>query len=281
MIATEFLRVIANYLRNEAGLNPGPALVGIADPVSSTELPAVVLSMVKVRQLGNGLGERSALITNGALPWTSTLDLANLPSETASIFTASGRRELVLPHGGLVRRDHTVGALRQTDISVRVAEEAETRPLASAIPTGNEFQVDPQVGRLVFANPLPNAGIVSASYFLGQWEERVSSMAGLLRLTVHATDAGVVGRLSDAAVEALEPPRSKAIEGLKGMNLVKLGSIQKPDEGLAQSRARVALLSFEFELKINQPESSGGIIVGVRVKSHLDEFTIPEFTIPA
>ncbi len=272
MIATKFLSVIANYLKNDARLDPVPVTVGITDPVSTTELPAVVLSMMNVRQLGNGLGERSQVITNGALPWTSTLDLENLPSETSTVLSATGRRELVLPHGGLVRQDGFVGALTQTDISVTVAGEA--RQLAAANPTANQFQVDPQLGRLIFADALPNTGNVIVNYFLGQWEERVMSIAGLLRLTVHATDAAIVGKLSDAAVDALEPPRSKGIAGLKGMNLVKLGSIQPPDEALAKSRARVALLSFEFELKINQPESAGGIILSVQVKSNFGDFAV-------
>ena len=275
MIATKFLSVIANYLANDARLDPVPATVGVTDPVTTTELPAVVLSMTNVRQLGNGLGERSNVITDGALPWTSTLDLANLPIEIATVLNDTGRRELVLPHGGLVRQDGFVGALTQADISVTVAGQA--RQLATANSTGSQFQVDRQIGRLIFANALPNTGIVSVNYFLGQWEERVSSIAGLLRLTVHATDAAIVGRLSDAAVSALEPPRSQGIAGLKGMHLVRLGSIRRPDETLAQSRARVALLSFEFELKINEPESSGGTILRIHVKSTPGE----DFWIPA
>jgi hypothetical protein len=54
------------------------------------------------------------------------------------------------------------------------------------------------------------------------------------------------------------------------MTLVRLGSIQPPDSTLANSRARVALLTFEFELEINRPESSGGIILRIPVNDNID-----------
>ena len=275
MIATEFLRSITNYLRNDAGLNPSPAAVGIAEPVTAAELPAIVLEVAQIRQLGNGLGERSQLITDGALPWTATIDLANpvLAEEPTFRLLSQNRRELVLPHGGLVRSDGSQGPLSPADFSVTVAGIA--RPLVAANPTGNQVTVEPQSGQLVFATALPATGNVSANYFLGQWEERISRISGLLRILVlHGTPA-IVSDLSDAVVEALQPPRSKAIAGLDGMSLVSLGSIQAPDAALANSRARIALFSFEYELKINRPDSSGGIILGVRVEGNMAEFLIP------
>lgn len=274
MIATEFLRTITNYLRNDAGLNPSPAAVGIAEPVTAAELPAIVLEVAQIRQLGNGLGERSQMITDGALPWTATIDLANpvLPEEPTFRLLSQNRRELVLPHGGLVRADGSQGPLSPADFSVTVAGIA--RPVVAANPTGNQVTVEPQTGHLVFATALPATGSVTANYFLGQWEERISRISGLLRILVHGTPA-IVSDLSDAVVEALQPPRSKAIAGLDEMSLVSLGSIQAPDAALANSRARIALFSFEYELKINRPDSSGGIILGVRVEGNMAEFSIP------
>jgi hypothetical protein len=275
VIATEFLRTITNYLRNDAGLSPSPAAIGIAEPVSTSELPAIVLEVAQIKQLGNGLGERSQLITDGALPWTATINLANpvLPEEPTFRLLSQNRLELVLPHGGLVRADGSQGPLSSADFSVTVAGIA--RPIVAANPTGNQVTVDPQTGHLVFATALPATGNVTANYFLGQWEERTSRISGLLRILILDGTPSIVGDLSDAVVEALQPPRSKAIAGLHGMSLVSLGSIQAPDAALANSRARIALFSFEYELKINRPDSSGGIILGVRVEGNMAEFSIP------
>ncbi len=104
MVANEFLRVISDYLQAGAALTPAPKTVGIADPVGAADMPAVVLSLNRVRPLGNGLGERSALITDGALPVKAVIDLANpiLPEEPSFRLLNPDRTELVLPHGGLV-----------------------------------------------------------------------------------------------------------------------------------------------------------------------------------
>jgi hypothetical protein len=270
LIATEFLRVIADYLLNDAGLNPVPESVGIADPVVSGELPAIVLSLTRIRRLGNGLGERSQLINDGALPWTVRIDLANpvLPEEPSFRLLSADRRELILPHGGLVRADGSRGPLLPPDLSVSVAGNSLT--VVDGIPAGNQVRADPQVGRLFFATQLPEIGNVTANYFLGQWEQRVSRIAGMLRVSVRDTDALVVRDLSAAVVDALEPQGAMAVAGLKEMNLITLGNIQPPDSALANSRARVAVLSFEFELQINRPESSGGIILRIPVEDNLD-----------
>lgn len=270
MIATEFLRLIADYLLNDAGLDPAPGSVGVAEPVVAAELPAVVLSLARVRQLGRGLGERSQLITGGALRWTARIDLANpvLPEEPSFRLLSANRRELILPHGGLVRADGSEGPLSSPDLSVRVGGTPLT--VVGAAPSGNEVLADPQVGRLFFGTALPAAGDVVAEYFLGQWEQRVSRIAGMLRVSVLDTDAARVRDLSAAVVDALQPPDAQAVEGLHEMNLVTLGRIGPPDAALANSRARLAVLSFEFELKINRPDSSGGIILRIPVNANLD-----------
>lgn len=269
MIATEFLRVIADYLLNDAGLNPVPKSVGIADPVVSGELPAIVLSLTRIRRLGNGLGERSQLI-NDKLPWTVRINLANpvLPEEPSFRLLSTDRRELILPHGGLVRADGSQGPLLPPDLSVSV--EGNSLTVVDGIPAADQVRADPQVGRLFFATQLPEIGNVTVNYFLGQWEQRVSRIAGMLRVSVRDTDAVVVRDLSAAVVDALEPQGTMAVAGLKEMNLVTLGNIQPPDSALANSRARVAVLSFEFELQINRPESSGGIILRIPVEDNLD-----------
>ena len=269
MVANEFLRVISDYLQAQAGLTPAPKTVGIADPVSVGEMPAVVLSLNRVRPMGNGLGERSKLITDGTLPVKATIDLTNpvLPEEPSFRLLNPDRTELVLPHGGLVRVDGSQGPLGSVDLSIRVG--GVDRQVVTGSPGPTQVRADPLVGRLFFGSALPANGIVEANYFLGQWEQRTSRIAGTLRIAVRDTDLARVRDLSTAVVDALQPPRSAAIKGLHGMTLVMLGSIQPPDTALANSRARVALLSFEFELEINRPESSGGLILRIPVKDNI------------
>jgi len=269
VVANEFLRVISDYLQAQAGLTPAPKTVGIADPVSAAEMPAVVLSLNRVRPMGNGLGERSKLITDGTLPVKATIDLTNpvLPEEPSFRLLNPDRTELVLPHGGLVRVDGSQGPLGSVDLSIRVG--GVDRQVVTGSPGPTQVRADPLVGRLFFGSALPANGIVEANYFLGQWEQRTSRIAGTLRIAVRDTDLARVRDLSTAVVDALQPPRSAAIKGLHGMTLVMLGSIQPPDTALANSRARVALLSFEFELEINRPESSGGIIMRIPVKDNI------------
>ncbi|HEX7333730.1 MAG TPA: hypothetical protein VF290_19670, partial [Pyrinomonadaceae bacterium] len=269
MIANEFLNVVANHLQS-AGLVPAPKTIGVAEPVIDTELPAVVLSLQRIRKLGNGLGERSTLITDGSLPWTAAIDLENpvLPEEPSFRLLSQDRRELVLPHGGLVRADGSQGPLSPQDLSVSVAEVA--RAVVTGNPVGAEVKADPLVGRLFFGSPLPVTGIVRANYFLGQWEQRTSRIAGMLRVGVRDTSSATVSDLSGRVVDALQPPKSLTITGLHSMTVIKLGSIQPPEAGLANSRARIALFSFEFELEINRPESSGGIILRIPVEDNID-----------
>jgi hypothetical protein len=270
VVANEFLRVISDYLQAQAGLTPAPKTVGIADPVSAAEMPAVVLSLNRVRPMGNGLGECSKLITDGTLPCKATIDLTNpvLPEEPSFRLLNPDRTELVLPHGGLVRVDGSQGPLGPVDLSISVG--GVDRQVVTGSPGPTQIRAEPLVGRLFFGTALPANGIVEANYFLGQWEQRTSRIAGTLRIAIRDTDLVKVRDLSTAVVDALQPPRSKAIKGLHGMTLVMLGSIQPPDAALANSRARVALLSFEFELEINRPESSGGIILRIPVKDNID-----------
>ena len=270
MIATEFLRVIVNYLLNDAGLNPAPGSVGVAEPVVAADLPAIVLSLAHIRQLGRGLGERSQLITGGALRWTARIDLTNpvLPEEPSFRLLSANRRELILPHGGLVRADGSEGPLLAPDLSVSVAGTPLT--VVGGAPAASEVRADPQVGRLFFGAPLLAAGDLVADYFLGQWEQRVSRIAGMLRVSVRDPDAARVRDLSAAVVDALQPPDKQAVEGLHEMSLVSLGHIRPPDAALANSRARLAVLSFEYELKLNRPDSSGGVILRIPVNANLD-----------
>ncbi len=269
MVEGAFLRVIETFLTTQANLVPAPATVGVIEPADVAAMPAVVLALAQTKRLGNGLGERSALITHGTLQWSATVDLANpvLPEDPSFRLLSDDRTQLVLPHGGLVRADGTQGPLGPADLTVTVA--GVSSPVVTGPPAGDQVRADPLVGKLMFATPLPATGPVAANYFLGQWEQRVERMAGMLQVFVKDTDANVVRDLSNSVVDALQTGAASAVSGLHGMSVVELGSIRPPDPNLANARTRVAQFSFEFELEVNRPESSGGIIQRIPVNANV------------
>jgi hypothetical protein len=270
MTETEFLNTIADFLRTDAKLSPAPALIDIAEPVLNTDLPAVVLSLDTVQRLGSGLGERSAMITDGALPWTATIDLANpvLPEEPSFVLLSPDRRQLILPHGGLRQVDGSGGPLGAADLSVTVAGAART--VVGTPPAADEVRAEPTVGLLVFGSPLPATGKVIANYVLGQWERRVTEIAGVLHIDVRAASVGTVADLSAAVIAALMQAPGTAVRGLRRIAVTELSSIGLPDALRANSRGRTVLFDFLYEHEVNRPDSSGGIIERIPITSRLN-----------
>lgn len=272
MAANAFLAAVRAYLQG-AGLSPAPALIGNAEPVRANEMPAVVLSLEETDNAGTGVGERAALITDGALPWQAAIDLANpvLPEEPTFRLLNEARTVLTLPHGGLVRQDGSAGPLAAADLAVTVA--GASRPVVTGPPAGPQVQADPLVGQLTFGSALPATGLVEARYFLGQWEQRLARLAGFLRVDVCATQDEVVSGLSERVVEVLMDPRARReIRRLHQMDLAALSSIS-PRQGQMNLRRRSARFRFAFEQEINRPESSGGIIRRIPVTTRLSVAT--------
>jgi hypothetical protein len=266
VIENAFLDTIANYLNTQANLTPAPAAVGVVEPAGVAGTPAIVLGLQNSKRLGNGLGERSAVITGGALPWTATIDLANpvLPTDPSFQLLSNDRKQLILPHGGLVRSDGTQGSLATPDLVITI--DGASIPVVAAAPVGQQVAADPTIGILFFGTALPANGTLIANYFLGQWEQRVQQMSGVLRVAVTAVDPVTVRDLSNAVLGVLEAP---PIAGLRDMQLTELQPVRPPDPNAENIRTRVALFSFQFEFEINQPESSGGIILKVPVNSNV------------
>jgi hypothetical protein len=264
MVERSFLNAIRAFLAGN--LSPVPTTLGIAEPAQATDLPAVVLSLEKLKRQPSGLGERSALITDGVLPWSATIDLADpvLPEEPTFSLISPDRRELVLPHGGLVRADGSAGPLNAASFSVTVA--GQPRTLVVGVPEPNEVHCDPLIGRLIFGSPLPIDGHVVANYNLGQWEQRVARMEGTLRVRVAAATAAAAETLGDAVITALT---EGGPEGLERIALTDLESIGRPDAALNNARSRAMTFEFEYEMVINRPESSGGIIQRIPVTTLL------------
>jgi hypothetical protein len=263
MAENAFLDAVAAYLAT-VGLAPVPKTIGIAEPVDNTTLPAVVLSLEETRRVKVGLGERSSLITDGALPVTITIDLANptLPDSPSTVLLDGARRSLTLYHGGQVRADGTAGPLTGADLTVKVGGASFT--VVGSNPGANEVAADPLLGQLNFGAALPPNGDVEASYFLGQWEQQVQRIDGVLRVDVCATVVGDVSTLSTKAVSALIDPKARdGIQRLCELGVTSLSSIGV--DGATNVRRRSARFAFVFENVINRPESSGGIIRGIPI----------------
>jgi hypothetical protein len=247
---------------------PTPKLVGVAEPSDATELPAVALSLINLERLGSGLGERSVLMT-GALSWAALIDLANpvLPGEPSFQLLSADRKTLRLPHGGLVRMNGTTGTPGVQDIHVMV--NGQGRTLVSGAPGANAFQADLVSGTLIFGTALPAAGEVAVSYFVGQWEQRSMRLQGDLHAQVFAADVAAATNLSDSLVTAIEQAPAH-IAGLAVASVSELGTVGRTPQDAVNARQRLARFHFQYELEINTPDSSGGIIREVPVTAILE-----------
>jgi hypothetical protein len=282
MAETFFLSSLATYLTG-ANLVPAPVQIGVAEPAQTTELPAIVLSLEATARANPGLGERAQLITNGVLPWHATIDLANpfLLEEPGFSLLDPTRRQLTLPHGGLVKQDGSDPGdqpLAAADITVLVG--GNPRAVVAGAPGANEVRADGRIGTLTFGAALPHSGDVEVSYFLGQWEQRLERISGTLRLDVCAASAPDAQALSDAVLDALLAPAARQqVRRLLALVPASLGSIGAPETAPALRR-RSARLAFTFEREVNRPDSSGGIIARIPVTSQLGDGGVPPGSIP-
>ncbi len=269
---TAFLDALAQRLLG-AGLAPAPALVGPALPTAAAELPALVLSLDEVQRQGAGLGERASLVS-GALVVTARIDLANpvLPDEPGFQLLSADRLTLVLPHGGWVKDDGSSGALSAADLQVSVA--GAPRSVVNTAPAAaDQVQPDAAVGTLRFGAALPAAGVVQASYRIGQWERRVQPIAGVLRIEVRAANAADASTLSGAVLDVLDSAAGRP-PGLRRLAPLALGTVGAADPAQAGSRGRVLRLSFGYEHIVDAPESSGGVIRRVPITTRLLATTV-------
>lgn len=268
MAELAFLRSTANYL-SAAGLQPAPALVGLAEPDAANQLPALVLCLEGSMRASSGIGERSAAMS-GALPWQASIDLANpvLPEEPSFSLVDAPRTHLILPHGGLVRRDGSTLPVTAADVTVTVA--GTPRAVVSGAPGVGAVSVDGDIGRLTFGAALPNAGTVVVTYFLGQWEQRTLRASGVLRIDVCDATATGVSTLAEAVIDALQQPAAAAaIRRLISLTPTALSSVGRA-EASPSLRRQVLRFAFAFEQELNRPDSSGGIIRRIEGKVRTD-----------
>jgi len=268
MAENAFLDGLTSYLAATA-LVPAPASVGLAEPEADVTMPAIVLSLESTARVSVGLGQRSALITDGTLPWQASIDLTNpvLPEDGATPLLDGTRKVLTLPHGGLVQADgsESVGPLGPADITVRVKGVA--RAVVPSNPGATEVVADGTVGQLTFGAALPPDGKVDVTYFLGQWEQSVERITGVLRVDVCAATLSDARALAPAVIAALLDSKARSsVRRLVDLEAKSLSSIGAK-EPTTNVRRRTARFSFVFEHVIDQPESSGGIIRQIPIQA--------------
>lgn len=261
-----FLDALAAYLGGRS-LEPVPSSIGVAEPQSGGDLPAVVLWLEQTSRTGTGLGEKSELITDGALQVHASIDLAHpvLATDPSFVLLSPDRTVLTLPHGGQVKADGTTGPLTGTDLQVQVA--ATSRPVVTGTPTGSQVRGDPVLGQLTFGTPLPPSGILAATYFLGQWERRTTRIGGIVDVDTYDADADGVTSLMTGVLDSLQGDTVRQqVAGLHALTLTSLSSIAPKTGG---SRKRSARFDFAYEFQNDQPDSSGGIIRQIPLHTNL------------
>ena len=270
------LAALATRLASPGLLAPAPVRIGPVAPVAADELPALVLSLPELRRLGAGLGERASLMT-GALAVAARIDLATpfLPTEPGFNLLSPDGLTLVLPHGGWVRADGVDGLLGPADLQVSVAGVAQS--VVNGDPQAGQVRPNAATGTLRFGSALPPAGRVDARYFLGQWERRMTPIAGRLQISVLSAAAADVQSLSDGILDALDAQggngsgsgASAIPPGLKKLALQSLSTIHPPATGGLAARSRELHYGFEYEHVVDRPDSSGGVIRRIPVTARL------------
>jgi len=273
MSANSLLNALQSHLSG-AGLTPVPKGIGVAEPTKNTELPAVVLSLDNLTIPSKGLGGHSEAVV-GALRVSSEIDLADplLPGDPEFSLLSDDRKSLTLYHGGLVDKDGLESPLSAADI--QVAHNASSFTLVDGTPNSGEFAVSAPDGLLLFKDPLPVTGTITASYFVGQWERRVDQLAGQLDVDVVAgsnTDTEVLGvNVMQAMDTALEN-----ITSLRKLIPARVGPVTSFMVGTTAKRRRQLNWHFDYEQIINQAESSGGIIQRIITRTRRDNSPVEE-----
>jgi hypothetical protein len=269
-----FLDAIAASL-GTAGLVPAPALMGPAEPNVPGDLPAVVLSLGETARVGSGLGAVTRVRDDQALQVVNVTDLASpflADDPTFSLWNAA-QRTLTLHHGGLVRNDLSPGPLRSVDIRIRINGGAP-RTLVAGPPGPAQYSVNPVEGQVVFGFTPPAGADIEATYYLGLWTQQIVRIKGTLTIDVVATAVNQVNQLSTAIIDhLLAPARRAEIVRLLAINVVRVGSVARPEQGTG-GRRRTLAFTFDYEQEINEAPSSGGVIRRVQIDSNTVDVSV-------
>ena len=239
--------------------------IGVAEPRATSDLPAVVISLLQLVNPSKGLGEHRQ-VKSGALSGSTQVNLSNpvLPDDSSVVVVSEDRFTLSLFHGGLVDADGSDTPLQASDIQV----ERDGVPfiLVADTPAAGEFSVDAEVGQLTFGAELPADGLLQADYFIGQWERVVHQLQGMLHIDSVAANNADAESLSNQVYNALAVT---GIQGLRDLEVVNMGPVTASGQS-PPMRVRTLEWQFDYEAIVDLPESSGGIMERITLLSSQD-----------
>lgn len=273
MAALAFIQQIQSYYSASPSLSS--ASIGVALPRLTADLPNISLALNNLQIPSIGLGQHTEVVS-GALGVETVIDLAQpiLESADGSVTLITADRLLAtLLHGGLVDQDGTDTPLQASDIQVSINEVPLV--LNQTSPSPGQFAVSAINGQVQFGEALPASGTLRVSYFIGQWQRIIQQLSGELRLQIMSANLAEAENLSNDVV-SLSTNAAEQIGGLSSLHLNQLSEInnQSFDNGVAYYRT--AVWHFMFENIINQPESSGGIIQSIVLRTRRDSFPFEE-----
>ncbi|WP_339772869.1 hypothetical protein [uncultured Paraglaciecola sp.] len=272
MAALAFMQQMQSYLTVEPLLSS--ATVGVALPIINTDLPAIVLSLDNLQIPSVGLGQHTEIVS-GALAVQTSIDLSDplLNDGSGLSLLSPDRMMATLQHGGLVDSEGSSTALTTADIQVDI--NGIPLILNQNSPRDDEFSVSALQGQLVLGRPLPPLGTLTASYFIGQWQRIVEQLSGDLTTLVVSSSSAVSESLSNAVINVVSSAHQN-ISGLRQLNLNQLSAVNAFDMGATPASQRVLAWRFTFEHIVNKPESSGGIIQRIILRTRRDSFPFEE-----
>ncbi|WP_166424572.1 hypothetical protein [Paraglaciecola sp. 20A4] len=272
MAALAFMQQMQSYLTAEPLLSS--ATVGVALPIINTDLPAIVLSLDNLQIPSVGLGQHTEIVS-GALAVQTSIDLSDplLNDGSGLSLLSPDRMMATLQHGGLVDSEGSSTALTTADIQVDI--NGIPLILNQNSPRDGEFSVSALQGQLVLGRPLPPLGTLTASYFIGQWQRIVEQLSGDLTTLVVSSSSAMSESLSNAVINVVSSAHQN-ISGLRQLNLNQLSAVNAFDMGATPASQRVLAWRFTFEHIVNKPESSGGIIQRIILRTRRDSFPFEE-----
>lgn len=264
MAAQAFINQLEDYLA-AVSLMPAPLSVGIIEPAGDTDLPALVLSLTALNAQIPGLGEPGEIINQGALPWSTTIDLANpvLADDPTVLLLSADRQTLQLPHGALVANDGSPLLLGSPDLQINL--DGNPLTVVNGLPPSGQLTANPDTGQLLFGSPLPAAGQLTANYFIGRWQRQLERLSGQLDITVIAASSGDCRDLSNNLLDALHPHQA-TIPGVLPLQIQAAGSVTSA----GTSHLRQLRWAFDYLHTTDRPESAGGVIRQLHLTSQLD-----------
>jgi hypothetical protein len=289
MSALSLLQQMQAYLISDVSLISSS--IGVALPIDNSNLPIIAMSLINLQIPSVGLGQHTEVVS-GALAVQTEIDLANPLLDDSSGFSLLSADRLIatLLHGGLVPQVTEAG---QPDLAqlleasdIQVAIDGNTLTLSQTAPNNGEFSVSATDGQLTFANPLPASGTLTANYFIGQWQRIIEQLSGEVETLVVGANHAETESLSNALIDSISSAHQN-IAGLRQLQLSQLSSVNTfvfnisaigdaPEPGADIASQRLATWRFTFENIINQPESSGGIIRGIILRTRRDSFPFEE-----